>query len=263
VSSAKQKGKLYLIGAGPGDPELLTLKAVRALGECDVILHDRLVSRKVLSYARPGAQILNTGKHKGRQEHTQSEIFAMIKEHARAGKTVGRLKGGDPMVFGRGGEEWAFAVEHGIDAEVIPGVTSAVAVPELAGIPLTYRGISQSFAVITGHCREGLAQTWANYARIDTLVILMGVQNRSFIARSLMEAGRPAGEPVAFIENGTNENERVIESTLGAVAQSEVDVSHPAIFVVGTVVGLRNRLYGSNSITARPCDAMVMGSEIG
>ncbi|MGH6679121.1 MAG: uroporphyrinogen-III C-methyltransferase, partial [Bradyrhizobium sp.] len=175
----------------------------------------------------------------GRQEHTQEEIFRLIRKHVLNGKIVGRLKGGDPLVFGRGAEEWAFAAENGIESELIPGVTSAISVPGLAGIPLTHRGISQSFAVVTGHCREGLAQEWRKYAGVETLVVLMGVQNRAFIAQSLMAAGRPAAEPVAFIERGTMDGERIVESTLGAVAGGSVSVNSPAVFVIGEVVKLR------------------------
>ncbi|HEX7359126.1 MAG TPA: uroporphyrinogen-III C-methyltransferase [Bryobacteraceae bacterium] len=241
AAANKKRGKLYLIGAGPGDPELLTIKAVRALGECDVILHDRLVGAGALAYARPDAEVAYVGKHHGRQEHTQQEIFELIRKHALAGKIVGRLKGGDPLVFGRGAEEWAFALENGIDAEFIPGLTSAISVPGLAGIPLTHRGVSQSFAVITGHCREGLALEWQKYAGLDTLVILMGVQNRAFIAQSLIAAGRQPSEPVAFIERGTMDGERIVESTLGDVAEDRTKVNSPAVFVIGKVVNLRAR----------------------
>ncbi len=235
-------GKLFLIGAGPGDPELLTLKAVRALSECNVVLYDRLVTEKILRYARPGAELIYVGKHHGEQERTQSEIFHLIRTHALAGKTVGRLKGGDPMVFGRGAEEWALALEHGIDVELIPGVSSAVSVPAIAGIPLTYRRISQSFAVITGHCHEENTQQWTRYAGIDTLVILMGVKNRRFIADSLIRAGRQPEEPVAFVERGTTDREHIVESTLEAVSRGAVEVRNPAVFVIGEVVKLRHRL---------------------
>lgn len=256
MAAHSKPGKLYLIGAGPGDPELLTVKAVRKLAEADLVLYDRLVSKEVLAYARPDATLIYTGKHEGQQEHKQAEIFELIREHAFDGKIVARLKGGDPLVFGRGGEEWAFAIEHEIEVEVIPGVTSAIAVPALAGIPLTYRGVSQSFAVITGHCREGLAQQWQNYAGVDTLVILMGVQNRAFIAQSLITAGRPASEPVAFIEHGTTENERIVESTLQAVANGQVDVINPAVFVIGDAVKLRAKLALSAKVREQPGLAM-------
>lgn len=237
-----KRGKLYLIGAGPGDPDLLTLKAARILGECDVVLYDRLVSRAVLRLARPDAQLIYVGKHEGQQDCGQARIFDLIRDRADAGRTVARLKGGDPLIFGRGAEEWRVALEHGIEVELIPGISSALAVPGLAGIPLTYRGVAQSFAVVTAHCREGQTQNWSSYAGIDTLVVLMGVANRTFIAQSLIAAGRSADEPVAFIERGTLPEERVVESSLGAVAAGAVEVQSPAVFVIGQVVTLRRVL---------------------
>jgi len=242
--SKRKSGKLYLIGAGPGDPELLTLKAARILAQCDVVLYDRLVSREVLSFARAGAVLIYVGKHEGQQEHRQAYIFDLIREHTLNGKTVVRLKGGDPLVFGRGAEEWRLAAEEGIEVELIPGVTSAVAAPGLAGIPLTYRGVSQSFAVITGHCREGLAHDWANYAGVDTLIVLMGVTNRQAIAAALIAAGRAPEEPVAFIERGTLRDERVVQGTLAGVASGELEAERPAVWVIGEVVRLRERLIG-------------------
>ena len=234
--------KLYLIGAGPGDPELLTVKAVRLLKECDVVLYDRLVSAEVLRLARPDTERIYVGKHEGEQEITQQKIFDLVLRHTRAGKIVGRLKGGDPLVFGRGAEEWALALEHGIEVELAPGISSAVAVPGLASIPLTYRGVSRSFAVATAHCQQDREQEWSRYAEIDTLVILMGVKNREFVARSLITAGRRPDEPVAFIERGTLQDEKVLESTLGAVAAGKIDAASPAVFVIGEVVRLRERL---------------------
>lgn len=241
MQAETKRGKLYLIGAGPGDPELLTVKAVRVLRECDVILYDRLVTKDVLRLASRQAKLIYVGKHEGEQHYTQNRIFDLIRTHALAGRTVGRLKGGDPLVFGRGAEEWALALEHGIDVELIPGVSSAIAVPGLAGIPLTYRGIAQSFAVITAHCREGRSEQWSKFAAIDTLVVLMGVTNREFIAQSLIAAGRARNEPVAFIERGTTPEERVVETVLGAVASGDVEVESPAVFVIGEVVRLRLR----------------------
>lgn len=237
-----KRGKLYLIGAGPGDPDLLTLKAARILGECDVVLYDRLVSPAVLRMARPDAELIYVGKHEGQQDCGQARIFDLIRDHADAGSTVARLKGGDPLIFGRGAEEWRVALENGIEVELIPGISSALAVPGLAGIPLTYRGVAQSFAVVTAHCREGQTQNWSSYAGIDTLVVLMGVANRTFIAQSLIAAGRSADEPVAFIERGTLPEERVVESSLGAVAAGAVEVQSPAVFVIGQVVTLRRVL---------------------
>ena len=242
MSQQTNRGKVFLIGAGPGDPDLLTVKAARVLAHCDVVLHDRLVSADILRLARPGAELIYVGKHEGEQDRVQNRIFDLLLRHAEAGKMVVRLKGGDPLVFGRGAEEWALAREHGIEVELVPGVTSAISAPGLAGIPLTYRGISQSFAVITGHCKEGLAQNWADYARVDTLVILMGVKNREYIARALMDAGRAPDEPAAFIERATSEQQRVVITTLREIAAGRVAAENPAVFVIGKVVLMRERL---------------------
>jgi len=246
VKAAHRLGKLYLIGAGPGDPELLTLKAARVLKECDVVLYDRLVNPKILEFARSDAELIYVGKHQQEQEWTQEAIFKLIRAQALEGKTIARLKGGDPLVFGRGAEEWALALEHGIEVELIPGLTSAVSVPALAGIPLTYRQLSRSFAVITGHCGRDSSEEWRKYSDVDTLVILMGVKNSAFIAQSLISAGRNPKEPIAFIERGTLPQERVVESTLDAVAAGSIDVDSPAVFVIGQVVKLRQtRTYPS------------------
>lgn len=239
-----KSGKLYLIGAGPGDVELLTLKAARVLRECDVVLYDRLTTPEVLALARPEAELIYVGKHDGEQEREQARIFELILEHAGVGKTVARLKGGDPLVFGRGAEEWDMAMAHGIDVELIPGISSAIAVPGLAGIPLTFREISRSFAVVTGHWKASVNMDWSPYAGIDTLVILMGVKQRTLIAESLIAAGRSKTEPVAFVEHGSLAEQRVVESELGIVAQGAVEVNGPAVMVVGEVVRQRRKLAG-------------------
>jgi uroporphyrin-III C-methyltransferase len=235
-------GKLYLIGAGPGDPELLTLRGAKALSESDVILYDRLVDERTLSHAKAGAEIIYVGKHHGEQERTQGEIFELIRQHALAGQVVSRLKGGDPLIFGRGAEEWSLAHEHGIEVEIIPGVSSALAVPALAGIPLTFRRLSQSLVIVTGHAHGTEQPDWEALARADTLVILMGVKNRVEIASRLLRAGRSPREPAAFVERGSTPTERVVITTLGEVAAGVVEVSNPAVFVVGEVVAVRARL---------------------
>jgi len=245
MNQQARRGKVFLVGAGPGDPDLLTVKAVRVLGHCDVVLHDRLVSAEILRLVRPAAELIYVGKHEGEQDRVQPRIFDLLLRHALAGKIVVRLKGGDPLVFGRGAEEWALAREHGIDVELVPGVTSAVSAPGIAGIPLTHREISQSFAVITGHCKEGLAQNWADYAGIDTLVILMGVKNRAYIAQSLIHAGSAADEPAAFIERATSERQRVVITTLLEIARGRVAAENPAVLVIGNVVRVRERLVGT------------------
>ena len=237
-----RRAKVYLAGAGPGDPELLTVKALRILQQADVVIYDRLVSAEVLALANPAATFVYAGKAQGQQEQIQSEIYDWILRFADDAKTIVRLKSGDPTVFGRSGEELEFLARNGIEAEIIPGISSAIAGPAQANIPLTYRGVSGSFAVIAGH-REGLTSLdWSVYRGVDTLVVLMGVEHRDMIARALLAEGRTADLPVAFIENASTERERVVESTLGHVATRRVDVSAPAVFVIGEVVRLRQRL---------------------
>ncbi len=236
-------GKVYLIGAGPGDPELLTLKAARLLASAPVVVYDRLVSSEILAFANPRAKFIYAGKEPGRQEEIQREVFAALATHAsEPDAVVVRLKGGDPMVFGRGAEEWLYLAERGFDVEVVPGVSAAIAVPALAGIPLTCRGMAASFAVIAGHRQNLTLPDWRPYLGIDTLVILMGVEFRDIIASTLIDLGRRADEPVAFIERGSTAQERVVESTLGAVSRRSVEVASPAVLVIGEVVRLRSRL---------------------
>lgn len=234
-----QKAKVYLVGAGPGDPDLLTRKALRVLANADCIIYDRLVSPEVLALANPDAAFIYAGKEQGQQETIQSEIFVWFLRTGELVRTIVRLKSGDPMVFGRGGEELEFLVRNGFEVEVVPGVSAAIAAPALAGIPLTYRGVAASFAVIAGHRQSVSALDWAAYRGIDTLVVLMGVEYRDLIAGSLIANGRPAAQPVAFIESSSTSRERVVETTLGAVARREVAVEAPAVMVIGEVVARR------------------------
>jgi len=231
---------VYLVGAGPGDPELLTLKAARLIAAADVIVYDRLVSVEVLTLAREDAKVIFAGKRQGQQEPIQSEIYRLLEKHAAQVETVVRLKGGDPIVFGRGAEEWMYLNARSIDVELVPGVSAALAVPALAGIPLTCRGVAASFAVIAGHRQNMRPAEWKQYRDIDTLVVLMGVENRELIARNLMLAGRRADEPVAFITRGSTDRQQIVTSTLSMTA--DVTVESPAIFVIGEVVRLRERL---------------------
>jgi uroporphyrin-III C-methyltransferase len=225
-----------LVGAGPGDPELLTLKALRLLQNADVILYDRLVSAEILALANPGAKFVFVGKSPGQQEEVQEEIYRLFLSYREVANSIVRLKCGDPMVFARGGEEMEFLVEKGFDVEVVPGVSSATSALTLAGIPLTYRGSAASFTVVAGHRQNFLATDWSHYRHIDTLIVLMGVENRELIAQSLMDAGRTASTPAAFVERASTGRERVVEATLGAIAAGEVTVESPAVFVVGDVV---------------------------
>lgn len=238
-------GRICLVGAGPGDPELLTVRAARLLGEADAVLHDRLISPEILALIRPGAEVINVGKEEGQQESVQPLILKLLEDCARHCSLVVRLKSGDPFVFGRGAEEWAWLAARGYAVEVVPGVSSALSVAALQGIPPTCRGFAAGFAVVTGHRAAADAGFWARHAGVDTLIILMGVRNRASIAAALLAAGRAGAQPVAFIENGSTPRERVVVSDLGSVAAGRVEVQAPAVFVVGDVVRCRELLLPS------------------
>jgi len=234
---------VYLVGAGLGDPELMTRKALRLLEQADAIIYDRLVSAEILALANPEATFVYAGKRRGQQEEVQAEIFDWFLRLSASARVIVRLKSGDPMVFGRGGEELAFLADHGFDAEIVPGISSALAAPGLAGIPVTHRGVAASFSVIAGHRQSLTSLDWSVYQGVDTLVILMGVEHRDVIAHTLIEQGRPTDHPVAFIENASTDRERVVESTLGAVARGRVPVEAPAVIVIGEVVRHRIRVH--------------------
>ena len=237
--------KVYLVGAGPGDPELLTLKALRLIKSADVILYDRLINQEILLFAKPDCELVYVGKEDGKHTIEQEKINELLLRYAHTKEVVVRLKGGDPFIFGRGGEEALFLAEHGVEFEVVPGVSSFYSVPAYAGIPITFRGISSSFAVITGHedpRKERSSIDWKSLKGINTLIVLMGVSRRKEIARRLIEIGRDPKEPVAFIENGTTERQRVILTDLYELSTNPPEVSPPAIMVVGSVVRLREKL---------------------
>ncbi|AAC06540.1 uroporphyrinogen-III C-methyltransferase [Aquifex aeolicus] len=227
-------GKVYLIGAGPGDPELLTLKAYRILRKADVVLYDALVNREILHFARQDSLKIYVGKRDGKHSLPQEEINELLHRFALSYKIVVRLKGGDPFVFGRGGEELLYLKSRGVEVEIVPGITSAISAPSSAFIPVTHRGIASSFAVVTGHPNREIK--WEDLVNIDTLVVLMGVKNREKIARELIGAGRNPDEPVAFIEKATTPEQREVFSTLKEVAQNPPEVNPPAVMVVGKVV---------------------------
>ena len=235
-------GQIYLIGAGPGDPGLLTVRGASLLQQADVVLYDRLVSEEVLALAGADAERIYVGKHEGQQEKIQARIYELFVRYAGAETTIVRLKGGDPMVFGRGVEEWLFLKELGYSVEIVPGVSSSVAAPALAGIPVTARGVSQGFAVITGQCCGESGVDWSQYLGVDTLVILMAARKRARIAAALIAAGRAASEPVAFVERGSFSDQRVVRANLGDVARGAVSVRSPAVFVVGSVTKFAEQL---------------------
>lgn len=237
-------GMVHLVGAGPGDPGLLTVGGLRALERADVVVHDRLGTEQLLPLCRPDAELVNAGKMPDRHAMSQDEINAALVAYGRAGRNVVRLKGGDPFVFGRGSEEAQALAEAGIPFEVVPGITSSIAAPAYAGIPVTHRGVSTSFTVVTGHedpTKPSEQTDWAALARVPgTLVILMGMGRLAGIADALVAGGRPADEPVGVVQWGTTPRQRSMVATLATVAArvEEEGLGSPAVVVVGPVAGL-------------------------
>ncbi len=237
-------GFVHLVGAGPGDPGLLTVAGREALERADVVVHDRLGTERLLPLCRPDAELLNAGKAPGRQAMTQEEINAALVEHGLRGRRVVRLKGGDPFVFGRGGEEAEALAAAGVPYAVVPGITSAIAAPAYAGIPVTHRGVATSFTVVTGHedpTKPSEQTDWGALARVPgTLVILMGMGRLGRIADALMAGGRPPDQPVGVVQWGTTARQRRLVATLSSVAVrvEEEGLGSPAVVVVGPVAGL-------------------------
>lgn len=244
-------GKVYLIGAGPGDVDLMTLKAVRLLGEADVVLLDDLVSREVLRFVAPDAEVIEVGKRGGYQSTTQMSIHEQLLKHARAGSIVARLKGGDPFIFGRGGEEMQCLVAAGVEVEVVSGVTAGVAVPAALGIPLTHRDCARSVTFVTGHtCNDGPVN-WRGLAGTGgTLVIYMGIANLSQIVAELLAAGLPPTLPAAAIQHGTLPQQRSIVTTLAELpaAVQANGIGSPAIMIIGDVVRIGTSLSTNSEI---------------
>jgi uroporphyrin-III C-methyltransferase/precorrin-2 dehydrogenase/sirohydrochlorin ferrochelatase len=240
-------GKVFIVGAGPGDPGLITLRGLECLNSADVVLHDRLIDPRLLDEARAGAQIVNVGKRIGEQESMQRFIHENMVEHAREGRIVCRLKGGDPFVFGRGGEEARVLVEADIPFEIIPGVTSAIAAPAAAGIPVTHRDSAHSFMVMTGSRANNAAEEeWAGAASLieggGTLVVLMGLAHLERITQRLVHAGCRGATPSAVVSSGTLHNQVVRIGTLDDIRSRSEGVSSPAVLVFGEVVREREAL---------------------
>ena len=237
----KRAGKVFLIGAGPGDPELLTLKAVRVLHECDVLFIDDLVHPDVLAHARADARRVAVGKRGGCRSTPQEFIERRMVRYARAGFTVGRVKGGDPFIFGRGGEEMLAMRDAGIEIEVIPGITAGAAVPAALGIPVTHREFSRGVTFITGHTKDGSALDYAALAASGTtLVIYMGIATLAAITSGLLAAGMPGNTPACAIRNGTLPDATRVIATLDRLAMdvAQAGLASPAIIVIGDVVRL-------------------------
>lgn len=237
--------KVYLTGAGPGDMELLTLKALRVIQEADVIIYDNLANPEILKSAKNGCEFVYVGKEKDAHILPQDEINKLIYEKACKHETVVRLKGGDPFVFGRGGEEGLFLYEKGVSFEIIPGISSAISVPAYAGIPVTHRGIAVSFRVVTGHespDKEVSQIPWESLKNDDTLVFLMGLHHLQQISTKLIEVGKPKDYPCAVISKGTTPEQKVVIGTLETIMQKSKHLPRPALIVVGEVVRLRQQL---------------------
>lgn len=279
------RGVVYLVGAGPGDPGLLTRRGAELLGRCDAVVYDHLASSRLLDLAPAHALKICAGKSSGHCTLDQDQINSLLVEHARAGLAVVRLKGGDPMVFGRGAEEAEYLRRHGITFEVVPGVTAGVGVPAYAGIPVTHRAAASAVAFVTGHGDPEAPTTgkgsmpnrshldWAALASFPgTLVVYMGVTHLAAIGRTLIRNGKSAGTPAAVIESGTLPSQRVVEGTLGTIADLAIaaDVRPPALLVVGTVVKRRSELswfeslplFGQRIVITRPADEAVSSASV-
>jgi len=266
---ARKIGKVYLVGAGPGDPQLLTLKAAKAIATSDVIVYDYLVNPEVLAHARRGAELVYVGKRAGQPSISQAEINDILIERASRGEMVARVKGGDPFIFGRGGEEAVALSEANIEWEVIPGVSSGVAAAAYAGIPLTHRDYASSVAFITGHesNKDGRGLDWSALAHAaDTLVVFMCAETITSIARRLIEAGREPQTPVAIIRWGTYDCQEIYSTTLDGLARmteqsneaARIKIEPPAIAIIGSVVSLKEKLHWFG----RPAIAIEQGEAI-
>ena len=236
-------GMVYIVGGGPGDPGLITVKGLECLRHADVVLYDRLIAPELLLEAPPRAELIDVGKEPKRHRRSQDEINALLIEKAREGKIVVRLKGGDPFVFGRGGEECQALAQAGIHYEVVPGVSSAIAVPAYAGIPVTQRGVTTAFTVVAGHTGSADSNVdWAAISRIGTIVFLMGVEHLPEIVPQLIAHGRSSDTPAALIQEGTTRNQCIVTGTLADIVEKGREVRPPAVLIVGEVVSLQEQL---------------------
>jgi uroporphyrin-III C-methyltransferase len=236
---------VYLTGAGPGDKDLLTIKALKVIQKADVIIYDRLANPDILEEAKKNTELIFVGKEKGNHRVPQDEINEIIYQCSLKYETVVRLKGGDPFVFGRGGEEALYLKQKGVKFEIIPGITSSISVPAYAGIPVTHRGITPSFRVVTGHRKssDNIADiNWSSFIEDETIVFLMGLHNIELIVTNLLKVGKDENYPCAIICNGTTKKQKVIVGTLKDIVEKSKEAVSPAIIIVGEVVNLRDEL---------------------
>jgi uroporphyrin-III C-methyltransferase len=242
----RARGHVWLVGAGPGDPELITVRGLRCLRRAEVLLYDRLVRPELLEEAPRTALRIDVGKAPGRHARKQEEICRLLISHARAGRRVVRLKGGDPFVFGRGGEEALACAEAQVPFEIVPGISSAIAAPSAAGIPITHRGVAGSVAIVAGHCGPEPVDRidWAAVARLDTIVILMGLGRLPEIAAALIAAGRSRETPAAAVASATLSTQQTVVGTLATLGRlvNEAGLEAPATLVVGEVVRVGERI---------------------
>lgn len=239
-------GEVFLVGAGPGDPDLLTVKAARLLEQADVVLHDRLVSQPIMDLINKGAEVIHVGKARSNHSVPQDQINQMLVDYAREGKLVVRLKGGDPFIFGRGGEEIETLAEQGVTFQVVPGITAASGCSAYAGIPLTHRDYAQSVRFITGHLKNDTTDLpWQDFVQNNqTLVFYMGLVGLPVIARELVAHGMKPDMPVALVAKGTMPEQQVVTGTLNSIVErvEAAQVRAPTIIIVGEIVALRDRL---------------------
>lgn len=240
-------GKVYIVGAGPGSVDLITVKGLRCIQEADVILYDRLINKELLTYAKPNAELIFVGKLPNMNESIQQRIHRLLVQYARKGKIVTRLKGGDPFLFGRGAEEAEVLRDADIPFEIVPGITSGIAAPSYAGIPVTHRELSSSMAIVTGHMKDGKKDSidWKRISEaVDTIVIYMGVGNLPAIVEKLIHYRTPDTE-IALIQWGTTEYQKVVTGTLETIVEivREENIGNPSIIVVGKVVNLHKKLH--------------------
>lgn len=243
MTDFRELGRVHIVGAGPGDPELITVRGARLLESADVVLYDRLVHPDLLELTKPHAVRVFVGKRCGKASITQAEINRTMIHYARAGNRVVRLKGGDPFVFGRGGEECLELAEANIPFEVVPGVTSATSVPAYAGIPVTQRNVASAFTVVSGHLHgESAPYEWKALAASPTLVVLMGLRNLGEIATRLIAAGKDPATPCAVVRAGTVEDQETVRAPLQSIAERARHLDPPAVIVIGPVAAYHDRL---------------------
>src|SRR5215216_318708 len=237
-----KKGKVFICGAGPGDPKLMTLRAMELLKTCDVILYDRLVGKEIIDQIPAGSEKAYVGRMVGDPTTHQDRTNELMVKYTKKGKAVLRLKGGDPFIFGRGAEEAEYLIKRGIEFEIVPGITSSIASPAYAGIPLTHRQYSSSVAIVTGHEDERKDKLAGS---VDTIVVLMGIGELDQISRNLIKAGMKKSIKVAIVASGTTDKQRIVKGTLGTIAKltKKADVKPPAVIVIGRVAGLSDKLY--------------------